>query len=81
MRHIWLVVNGNRQQFASANKPVTSGQWHTLEVDAQGARLVLSWDGEQVMSEDEATFTRGAVGVWTKADSVTRFDDIVLEAR
>jgi hypothetical protein len=33
------------------------------------------------MAESNATFMRGAIGVWTKADSVTRFDDLVLVAR
>jgi hypothetical protein len=78
---LYHVVDGNRQQFASASTTVTANEEHTLEVDAQGAHLVVSWDGEEVLTADEATFTRGAIGVWTKADSVTRFDDLVLEAR
>jgi hypothetical protein len=78
---LYRVVDGNRQQFASATKPVTANETHTLEVDAQGARLVVTWDGEEVLATDDGTFTQGAIGVWTKADSVTRFDDLVVEAR
>jgi hypothetical protein len=78
---LYTVVGGGRSQFASTDKSVTSGEWHELEVDAQGAQLVVLWDGAEVMSETNDTFTRGAIGVWTKADSVTRFDDLVLVAR
>jgi hypothetical protein len=78
---LYRVVDGDRQQFDSASGNVTAGEYHTLEVDAAGSRLVVTWDGTEVMSHDDATFTRGAIGVWTKADSVTRFDDLVLEAR
>jgi hypothetical protein len=75
---LYRVVDGDRQELASADRTVSSADYHTLEVDARGTRIEISWDGEVVISEDEATFARGAIGVWTKADSVTRFDDLVL---
>jgi membrane-bound inhibitor of C-type lysozyme len=58
---------------------VTSGEWHTLEVEARGTSLSVSWDGRKVISATGATFDSWKIGLWTKADSVTAFDD--LEAR
>jgi hypothetical protein len=78
---LYTVIAGGRSQLASASHSVSSGEWHTLEVDAQGTEIKVSWDGAEVLAETNDTFMRGAIGVWTKADSITRFDDLVLVAR
>src|SRR5258706_10532029 len=79
--NLYRVVNGDRQQFAGANATVTSGEWHTLEADATGTNLVVTWDGAVVITSSDGAFARGAIGVWTKADSVTRFDDLTAIAK
>ena len=76
---LYEVVGGRREQLASSDLDVTSGEWHTLEVEARGTSLSVSWDGREVISATDATFDTGKIGLWTKADSVTAFDD--LEAR
>jgi hypothetical protein len=73
---LYRVVNGDRQQFGSANLDVTAGQWHTLEATAQGPKLTVTWDGRSVIDVSDTTFTNGKIGLWTKADSVTAFDDL-----
>jgi hypothetical protein len=78
---LYRVVNGDRQEFASADLAVTAGQWHTLEVTARGTKLGVSWDGRPVLDASDATFTNGKIGLWTKADSVTAFDDLEAVAR
>jgi hypothetical protein len=78
---LYHVVNGDRQEFASADLTVTTGQWHTLEVTARGTQLGVSWDGHPVLEASDATFTKGKIGLWTKADSVTAFDDLEAVAR
>lgn len=56
--------------------PVAAGQWHTLRVEFRGARFVVKLNGKPLFEVDDATFpAAGKVGVWTKADSVTLFDD------
>lgn len=56
---------------------VPSGRWNRLRVDFHGVRFRVSFDGEQLFDVEDKVFTGpGAVGVWTKADSVTRFDDV-----
>jgi hypothetical protein len=72
----YRVVAGSRMQLASANRAVTSGQWHTLEATATGDEIVVRWDGEELIRTKDATYDRGKVGLWTKADSVTAFDDL-----
>lgn len=78
---LYRVVNGDRQQIASADLDVTAGQWHTLEATAQGTKLTVTWDGRKVIDASDATFAKGKIGLWTKADSVTAFDDLEAVAR
>ena len=78
---LYRVVDGARQQFASADRSISGNTWHTLEVEATSDRITVSWNGEQVIDERDATFATGVIGLWTKADSITRFDDLTLLAR
>ncbi|WP_437964118.1 hypothetical protein WMF04_30925 [Sorangium sp. So ce260] len=56
-----------------------TGKWHELRVDAREDRIQVFWDGSQIIDTTDRTFTEpGKVGVWTKADSVTYFDDLTL---
>jgi hypothetical protein len=56
--------------------PVQVDQWHTLHVEFTGKRIKVSLDGKQYIDVEDAHIAgSGAVGVWTKADSITAFDD------
>ena len=73
---IYDTVNGRRTERKRANMKVTPNQWHTLRVDFQGTHFTVTFDGKKALEWDDATFKdAGKVGVWTKADSVTAFDD------
>jgi hypothetical protein len=75
----YRVVKGRRIQIAGANTKVASGVWHSLSLRAEGDRFTISYDGKQVFSARDATFSEpGRVGLWTKADSVTHFDRISI---
>ncbi len=77
---LYKVSNGRRQQFADWNGSVTAGIWHEYRVEARGDHFEVFWDGQKVISVDDNTFSKaGRVGVWTKADSVTHFDDLSVE--
>jgi hypothetical protein len=73
---LYRVVAGERIEFASASRPVAAGRWHALEATARGTTLTVRWNGEAVITATDATFTSGKIGLWTKADSVTSFDDL-----
>ena len=78
--NLYRVIQGDRQRFAGASAPVTAGQWHTLEATATGALLTVKWDGAPLLSASDTTFASGKIGLWTKADSVTAFDDLEATA-
>ena len=62
--------------FKNVNTPVKSGEWHTLRADFAGNKFTVTFDGQQVIeSTDDSLADAGKVRVWTKADSVTLFDD------
>jgi hypothetical protein len=57
--------------------PVPANTWHSLRIDFKGARFTASFNGKQHFEVDDSTFTEaGKVGLWTKADSVTLFDEV-----
>ena len=60
---------------------VPSGQWSTLRVVAHGRLFEVYFNGSKLYEVEDDTFSGpGKVGVWTKADSVTQFDDLTVAA-
>jgi Domain of Unknown Function (DUF1080) len=73
-----LPVKGEGRTYGKKAK-VPSGQWSTLRVVAAGPRFEVSFNGSKLYEVEDATFTHaGKIGVWTKADSVTQFDDLTV---
>jgi hypothetical protein len=74
---LYYVKDGEREEIASHDGKVTANTWHEYAVEAQGDRFRIFWDGKQVLDHRDDTFgAPGGVGCWTKADSVTYFDDL-----
>ena len=68
-------------EIADHDGVVTANAWHELGLELRGDRLQVVWDGKQVIDHRDATFPdAGRVGLWTKADSVTYFDDFTVDA-
>jgi hypothetical protein len=79
---IYHTVTGKRTEKKRTNMNVASGQWHTLRVDFSDNHFTVTFDGKKALEWDDKTFTEpGMVGVWTKADSVTLFDDFTFGSR
>ncbi len=73
---IYDTVNGRRTERQRTNMKVATNQWHTLRVDFQDSHFTVTFDGKKAIEWDDVKFKdAGKVGVWTKADSVTLFDD------
>jgi hypothetical protein len=73
---IYRTVEGKRIAFKSVDMKVAGGAWHSLKVEFTGNHFVVIFDGRKALDAADAAFSgSGAVGVWTKADSVTYFDD------
>ena len=68
-----------RRQIATARvKPPALGQWHTARLVTVGDRMQAWLDGTLYLDHRDARFKAGKVGLWTKADSITAFDDLVI---
>ncbi len=79
---LYHVVAGQRRQFAGANLKVTSGEWHEIKVECIGNKIICYYDGVKKIEATDDTFRdAGKVGLWTKADSVTYFDDLKVTAK
>ena len=79
---LYHVVNGRRSQFAGTNFKVTSGEWHELRVEVVSNKITCYYDGNKKIEATDDTFKdAGKIGLWTKADSVTYFDDLKVIAR
>lgn len=73
-----LQVKGRTFGYGVDNK-VPSGKWSALRVEFQGSLFTVSFNGKKLFEVEDDTFKdAGAVGVWTKADSVTLFDDFTF---
>ena len=75
----YRVVRGRREQLGSANLKVTPNEWHALALRAEDAAFTVSYEGKTLFSVTDKTFGEaGGVALWTKADSVTRFDRLTI---
>ena len=87
---LYKTVNGKRTPVDivgrkggyGVKETVASGQWHTLRVEFAGNHFKAYYDGNHLFDVEDNTFTdAGKVGVWTKADSVTLFDDFTYASK
>jgi hypothetical protein len=60
---------------------VPANEWLSLRVEFKGSRFRVLYNGQQLFEVEDSTFTdAGKVGLWTKADSVTLFDEVIYGA-
>lgn len=73
---LYFTADGKRKTLKYVDAPVALNQWHTLRVEFSGTKIsVLLNSKKYIELEDEHIKGPGSVGVWTKADSVTAFDN------
>jgi hypothetical protein len=80
---VYKVENGKRsQQFQNAAVKVPAGEWHQLKIKQIGDRIECFVDGKKYLDVKDDTFQKaGKIGLWTKADAQTRFDEVRVEKR
>ena len=79
---LYYTEKGNRITIKYVDAPVPRDQWHTLRVEFSGKSIKVLLDGKSYIALDDNHISgAGAVGVWTKADSVTAFDDFTFGKR
>jgi hypothetical protein len=81
---LYKTVNGTRSSLEIVGRkggygidvPVP-GIWHALRIDFKGSRFNVSFNGKPLFEVQDSTFgDAGKIGLWTKADSVTLFDEV-----
>ena len=73
---LYYTTGGSRNTIKYMDAPVPANQWHTLRVEFSGKKIKVLLDGKpNIELQDTHISGTGAAGVWTKADSVTAFDD------
>jgi hypothetical protein len=79
-KRISLAPRGTPSKTYGVKHKVPKQTWSTLKVSFSGPRFEVFFDGAGIMHVEDATFPgSGKVGLWTKADSVTYFDDFLIE--
>jgi hypothetical protein len=77
--NFYRVLKGARTRIQGTRMKVSSDTWHTLGIRAEGDRFTVSFDGERLFTAEDRTFSAaGKVALWTKADSITRFDALTI---
>ncbi len=77
---VYVVKDGTRRQLATApDLDIPAGRWFLVTVVHRGDRIACHLDGKPLLEATDATFPEaGGVGLWTKADAATSFDDLVV---
>ena len=69
--------SGVRTALGKVELEIDPDAWHSLRVVAEGSRMEMFIDDEPVLTvEDESIAEPGMIGLWTKADAATLFDDL-----
>jgi hypothetical protein len=78
---LYHVVNGQRSELKSADIPHSPG-WHTLRVTVMGDHIECYYDGKKYLDATDGTFKEaGKIGLWTKSDAQTHFDDLMVNGK
>ncbi len=75
---LYAYDRGRREIAGARVKAPPLGQWHTVRVVATGDHIQGWLDGAKLLDHRDSRFKSGRVGLWTKADSITAFDDLVV---
>lgn len=77
---LWTFLKGKRSfvKKGTENVPLQMNTWHSLEISVKGTNLQASLDGKHLLDYTLAEPVSGRVGVWSKTDSVSYFDQYTV---
>jgi 3-keto-disaccharide hydrolase len=76
---LYRMEKGKRSQLASKEAPIEAGKWHSLRVIAANERFEVALDGKTLFDvTDRSLPLSGPLGVWSQADSVTRYGSLLV---
>jgi Domain of Unknown Function (DUF1080) len=74
---VYKVVDGKRIQLESAKDiKIATGTWHTIKVRHEGSQITCYVDDKKHVEAKDDTFAAGKIGLWTKGDAETSFDQL-----
>lgn len=75
---VYKVEDGRRMQLGTSDIKGSEG-WHTLRITMNGDHIECFYDGKKYLDVNDSTFEEaGKIGLWTKADAQTHFDDLTV---
>ena len=75
---LYRVVGGKRTLIQNVDIAHTDG-WHTLRVTMTGDQITCYYDGKKSLEAKDSTLPEaGKLGLWSKADAQSQFDDLTL---
>ncbi len=78
---LYKVEKGRRSELKSADIKHTEG-WHTLRVTMKDDLIQCYYDGQKYLEAKDNTFSgAGKIGLWTKADAQSQFDDLTASEK
>lgn len=76
---VYYVKDGSRKTLESTRVKADPSKWHIIRIEHKGNEIRCYFDGEALKTIRDKTFPdAGGVGLWTKADAATAFDDLVV---
>jgi hypothetical protein len=78
---VYKVVKGKRIQLATKEEiKIPAGEWHKIRITQKGEQIECYLDGKKELEAKDATFKQaGKIGLWTKSDAQTRFDNVQVK--
>lgn len=78
---LYHVVSGNRKQLKSVDCDIKAGILFTMTIEMKGNKITCSLNGKKMIEATDDTFkSPGNIGLWTKADAVTYFDELTIQS-
>jgi hypothetical protein len=76
---LYHVVKGIRHMLKNFDQVIDVKNWHRLHTVTRGCQIQVFYDDKPIFDLCDETFKEGRIGLWTKSDAVTYFDDLRLE--
>ena len=75
--YLYVMQGGVRTALAKTDLKIDREAWHSLRVVMEGQHIELFIDDEPILEVDDGSLTKpGKIGLWTKSDGATLFDDL-----
>lgn len=77
---VYYVKDGSRRMIESSSITLSEG-WHKMKISQKGNHFEAYLDGKRIIQGSSDVFNQsGGIGLWTKADAVTSFDDLSVNS-